>query len=555
MEGIDMNKDQLLHEKLSELESGKPVAEILQDLPGEMSDIGELIMLASKVQQNMQPTLSHEAARKQFEKVRISLNTQKTTKSQKWQWAILSMVLALLFIVTISAGAFIFWTAQPVNAASLDNIQGVVAVKTVNGDWTIGENNTRIKEGSILRSYADSTAEIKLPDGSVIVLDPDTQISIDKLSWKRNGTLEFLVSTISGGITNTVVPLRGSISYYHVRTPGGLVSVHGTEFQVYALDNDQSIVSVLHGNVLVENPSGEVDLNTGQMTFTNTAGAPQEPHYSFNYTGRIESTQEDGLSLDGTNIVVTDDTKAVNQPEVNSTVHVIGHFDTEGNQVADLIVPGNAKHSNKVFTGTVTAISDSVWTVGSSQVTVLPETKVNGKPEVDSIVRVWFHINEDGTWNADKIVNAKNEKDIAIADSEEEIGDDTGDVTLTPSPAEDSTATVSDGTLEPTLPVGTPTPEGRTTGICGSESEQPHAVTLAERYGTTYDVIMGWFCKNNGFGEIDLAYQLSNEFGKSVDEIFEMRGSGMGWGTIRQELEGRERPTKEPKVERTKRPH
>ncbi len=546
-----MNKDQLLHEKLSELESGKPVAEILQELPAEMTDIGELIMLASNVQQNAQPTLSHEAARKQFEKVRISLNTQKTAKNQKWQWAILSMVVALLFIVTITAGAFIFWTAQPVNAASLDNIQGVVAVKTANGDWVIGDNHTRVKEGSTLRSYADSTAELKLPDGSVIALDPDTQISIDKLSWKRNGTLEFLVSTMSGGITNTVVPLKGSISYYHVRTPGGLVSVHGTEFQVYALDNEQSIVSVLHGNVVVENPSGLVDLTTGQMTLTNITGSPQEPLYSFNYTGSIVSTQDGGLSLDGTTIVVTDETKAVNQPEVNATVHVIGHFDTEGNQVADLIVPGNAKHSNKVFTGTVTAINESVWTVGSSQVTVLPDTKVNGKPEVDSVVRIWFHINEDGTWNAEKIVNAKNEKDIVIAETEEE----TGDETLTPSPEEDSTATNSDGTLEPTLPVGTPTPEGRTTGICGSESEQPHAITLAERYGTTYDVIMGWFCKNNGFGEIDLAYQLSNEFGKTVDEIFAMRESGMGWGNIRQELEGRERSTKEPKVERTKKPH
>ena len=546
-----MNKDQLLHEKLSELESGKPVAEILQELPADMADIGELIMLASNVQQNARPTLSHEAARKQFKKVRISLNTQKTTKNQKWQWAILSMVVALLFIVTISAGAFIFWATQPVTAASLDNIQGVVAVKTANGEWAMGDNNTRVKEGSTLRSYADSTAELKLPDGSVIALDPDTQISIDKLSWKRNGTLEFLVSTMSGGITNTVVPLKGSISYYHVRTPGGLVSVHGTEFQVYALDNEQSIVSVLHGNVLVENPSGLVDLSTGQMTLTNITGSPQEPLYSFNYTGSIVSTQEGGLSLDGTNIVVTDDTKAVNQPEVDSTVHVIGHFDADGNQVADLIVPGNAKHSNKVFTGTVTAINDSVWTVGLSQVTVLPDTKVNGKPEVDSVVRIWFHINEDGTWNADKIVNAKNEKDIVIAETEEE----TGHETLTPSPVEDSTATVSDGTLEPTLPVGIPTPEGRTTGICGSESEQPHAVTLAERYGTTCDVIMDWFCKNNGFGEIDLAYQLSDEFGKSVDEIFEMRESGMGWGTIRQELEGRERPTKEPKVERTKKPH
>ena len=53
-----MNKDQLLHEKLSELESGKPVAEILQDLPAEMADLGELILLANDVQRNAQPTLS-----------------------------------------------------------------------------------------------------------------------------------------------------------------------------------------------------------------------------------------------------------------------------------------------------------------------------------------------------------------------------------------------------------------------------------------------------------------------------------------------------------------
>jgi hypothetical protein len=77
MEGIKMNNDQLLHEKLSELESGKPVAEILQELPADMTDIGELIMLASNVQQNARPTLSHDAARKQFEKVRIIMNTQK----------------------------------------------------------------------------------------------------------------------------------------------------------------------------------------------------------------------------------------------------------------------------------------------------------------------------------------------------------------------------------------------------------------------------------------------------------------------------------------------
>jgi hypothetical protein len=66
----------------------------------------------------------------------------------------------------------------------------------------------------------------------------------------------------------------------------------------------------------------------------------------------------------------------------------------------------------------------------------------------------------------------------------------------------------------------------------------PHAETLAGEYDTTVDVIMGWFCQGYGFGEIEQAYQLSQESGKSVEEIFAMREQGMGWGAIKKELSG-----------------
>jgi hypothetical protein len=538
-----MDKDQLLQEKLAEMEAGKSVENVLQNLPDDMADLRELIVLANNVQHSKQPSLSPDT-RKQFTDMRLKMKIQKSSKFPKWEWALLGTVTALLIIVTITAGALILGTIQPVSAASLDNIQGVVAVKTVNGDWTVGVNNTRIQEGTTLRTYSDSTADLHLPDGSVINMYADTLISIDKFSWNRNGTLEFLVCTQSGGITNTVVPLKGSSSYFHVRTPGGLVTVHGTEFQVYALDNKQSIVNVVHGNVQVENQSGSVDLTTGQMTLASTLNSPSEPVYSFNYDGSVTSTTSSGITLDGTEISLTGDTKAVNPPELNSNVHVIGHFDANGNQVADLIVPGNGKNDHKMFTGTVSAINDTIWTIGSSAVIVLPGTKINGSPQVDSTVKVWFHVATDGTWQADKIVNTADETDIEAAEE-----------TTTPSPTVETTPTATDGTLQPTLPAGTATPEPRTNGICGSDAQQPHAVTLAERYGTTYEVIMGWFCRNYGFGEIDLAYQLSAEFGKPVEGIFAMRETGLGWGQIRQELEGKVKPTKQPKPENTRKPH
>jgi len=63
----------------------------------------------------------------------------------------------------------------------------------------------------------------------------------------------------------------------------------------------------------------------------------------------------------------------------------------------------------------------------------------------------------------------------------------------------------------------------------------------------TYDEIMGWFCQGFGFGEIDLAYSLSQQPGVTATpaEIFAMKSSGMGWGQIKQELTPK--PTKPPK--------
>ena len=53
-----------------------------------------------------------------------------------------------------------------------------------------------------------------------------------------------------------------------------------------------------------------------------------------------------------------------------------------------------------------------------------------------------------------------------------------------------------------------------------------------------YEEIMGWFCKGFGFGEIDLAYDLSRQTGTPVTEVFNLRSSGMGWGEVRKQLLG-----------------
>jgi hypothetical protein len=74
---------------------------------------------------------------------------------------------------------------------------------------------------------------------------------------------------------------------------------------------------------------------------------------------------------------------------------------------------------------------------------------------------------------------------------------------------------------------------------CNGEplKEHPTGARLADDYGVTYTEIMGWFCQGYGFGEIDLAYTISQSTETPIDVaiIFGERESGMGWGNIMKE--------------------
>ncbi len=125
-------------------------------------------------------------------------------------------------------------------------------------------------------------------------------------------------------------------------------------------------------------------------------------------------------------------------------------------------------------------------------------------------------------------------------------------VTLTPTATLTTTAVVT-GTVTPT-PAGTPTP----TIDCTGADPHPHATTLAERYGVSYEEIMGWFCKGFGFGEIEIAYDLAAQTDLPVTDVFALRQSGLGWGQIMQQLgalPGGGKPTKAPDIKPTKVPN
>lgn len=98
----------------------------------------------------------------------------------------------------------------------------------------------------------------------------------------------------------------------------------------------------------------------------------------------------------------------------------------------------------------------------------------------------------------------------------------------------------------------------------GAEKQHPAGLKLANQYGVEYEEIMDWFCQGYGFGEIKLAYHISQITGVPVEEVFDMRANGAGWGEImktydvkgkaekvkNEKAKGKGKPTPKPKKEK-----
>ena len=198
------------------------------------------------------------------------------------------------------------------------------------------------------------------------------------------------------------------------------------------------------------------------------------------------------------------------------------------NKWADTVAIVQDEQNESSFTGVLASMEGDAWLISGTAVVVNEETALSEGLSIGDAVRVTFAAQEDGTWLALQIES--------LQETPESEQTPTAELDSTPSPTGET--------------VGPETPTVETTGtvtvepaaedieaICTAADPHPTGTTLAQRYGVPYEEIMGWFCQHFGFGEIDLAYGLSQETGIPVADIFAMRRSGLGWGEIKQQLQ------------------
>lgn len=88
------------------------------------------------------------------------------------------------------------------------------------------------------------------------------------------------------------------------------------------------------------------------------------------------------------------------------------------------------------------------------------------------------------------------------------------------------------GTVTPTaIPTMTPSPQPDVALTC-NQPNHPVALTLANEFDVSYDVVIGMHCDGFGFGEITRAFLLAEMTGLTAQDYLDMKDSGLGWGQI-----------------------
>lgn len=423
--------DDLLQQKITEVENGASVDDVINSLPEDAKGLEPLIRLATTVRTIPHPEEVPTAVAAQRQTV-MSAAARRTSPLKasglSWKWIGAGVTLAgagtfaaicLLAIIGVS----LWFSGRNSGTAHIEYITGQVQVATnrAGTEWKNIAVGYQLKRGDELRTLGASTATVSYFEGTHTFISPNTTLTYTELGGLSASAIQVKINETAGEIWNQVTPFQGNPkSYFLVQTPSGTASVHGTNFNVRVDATGNAQFSVNTGKVQVTNQSSSVTLLAGQATTASTSGQIEAASYQFNVSGTITDIDDttNTMTVSGIPFQVPASAVIYGPKELGASVEVQGRILGDNTRVADSIEPVSSDDQNAFFTGTIESNSGDTWKIGSSQVKVDANTALSANLNVGKTVKVTFNPIDDNSWVATDIRN---------------LADDTPNPTPTPS--------------------------------------------------------------------------------------------------------------------------
>lgn len=189
---------------------------------------------------------------------------------------LVALLLIGLISLPLSAWASVAGYAQFVN--------GDVRVTNSAGQSRQLQKGDAVSEGDTLISAVAATAQIKMEDGGIIAVRPDTRIKFDQFVFagKQDGSERGFFSLFKGGF-RAVTGLIGRVNKknYKIKTPSATIGIRGTDHETFVVLPGSPLAAIA--------PSGAYNkVNVGETTMTTDKGTISVLPNQMGYAGGMD---------------------------------------------------------------------------------------------------------------------------------------------------------------------------------------------------------------------------------------------------------------------------
>ena len=182
---------------------------------------------------------------------------------------------AVVALVMTGAIALLFPTQALGSSSTLEVLDGAVAVSHDGRTFAMGQDGDMLQEGDVIRTGEGAHALLTFFDGSVIELEPDSEIRVETLQATSAGDLLMTMQQTIGRSWHVVSRTLTPNSRYEVRTPAATAAGRGTAFLVTVTAQGLANVQTTDGVVGMTGRGQEVLVPAGFQSNVPPGGVPE----------------------------------------------------------------------------------------------------------------------------------------------------------------------------------------------------------------------------------------------------------------------------------------
>ncbi|WP_137938673.1 FecR domain-containing protein, partial [Chitinivorax sp. B] len=275
------------------------------------------------------------------------------------------------------------------SAGKVQFIHGEVTVQDVAGtNRTITKGDT-INEGDVISTGANGNTQIRMTDGSIVAVRPNSRLRIDAFQYrgKQDGSERGFFSLLKGGF-RAVTGAVGQVNKdnYKVTTPTATIGIRGTDHepffvpigsQEFGAAEPGTYDKVNTGQVVMQTNRGMTLVNPNQIGFVGHANLPPAllPRLPSFYRATSEPTASTSSTDTGSGTSTTSTSTGTSPSKTQAT-------DTSANSTTITTTTGTGtsptpSNSDRPVEGTLASNTSTVINLTSQQATDATGTTVN----------------------------------------------------------------------------------------------------------------------------------------------------------------------------------